>query len=97
MQAMQVMSALSQVTRWRVYEQLVAKLPDGMAAGEIAKAVRMTPNGMSAHFAILTAAGLVSSEKTGRTVTYKAETEPVAGLAAFLGEALERGRSTRST
>ncbi|MGK2911529.1 MAG: ArsR/SmtB family transcription factor [Sphingobium sp.] len=91
------MSALSQATRWRVYQQLVDKLPDGMSAGEIAKAVEMSPNGMSPHFAILAAAGLVSFEKVGRTVTYRAETEPVAELSAFLANAVERGRATRSS
>ncbi len=95
MQAMRIMSALSQATRWKVYQQLVQKLPEGMSAGDIAKAVSMSPNGMTPHFAILTAAGLVSSEKVGRTVTYKAETEPVAELSGFLAAAVERGRALR--
>ncbi len=93
MQAMQIMSALSQTTRWRVYQHLVERLPEGMTAGEIARAVNMSPNGMTPHFAILSAAGLVSSEKIGRTITYRAETEPVADLSVFLSDAVERGRA----
>jgi DNA-binding transcriptional ArsR family regulator len=97
MKAMKMMSALSQATRWKVYQHLVDKLPGGMSAGDIAKAVGLSPNGMTPHFAILTAAGLVSSQKVGRTVTYRAETEPVAELSAFLTTAVERGRADRPT
>ncbi len=96
MEAMQVMSALAQATRLRVYQRLVDELPNGMAAGEIAKGVEMSPNGMTAHFTILSAAGLVSSEKVGRTVIYKAETQPVEELSEFLANAVERGKSARA-
>lgn len=92
MKAMRMMSALSQPTRWKVYQLLVEALPGGMAAGEIAESVGMSRNGMSPHFAILTAAGLLSSEKSGRTVTYRAETEPVEGLNDFLARAIEKRR-----
>ncbi len=95
MKAMQMMSALSQPTRWEVYRLLVGVLPHGMAASDIADAVGMSRTAMSPHFAILSAAGLLSSEKSGRTVTYRAETEPVEGLSDFLARAVEKGRSSR--
>lgn len=91
LEAMQVMSALAQSTRLRVYKRLIDRLPAGMTAGEIAKEVEMSPNGMTAHFTILSAAGLVSSQKIGRTVVYKAETRPVEELGGFLAEVIERG------
>jgi ArsR family transcriptional regulator len=92
MKAMQLMSALSQPTRWAVYKLLVAALPAGMAASDIADAVKMSRTAMSPHFAILTAAGLLLSEKTGRTVIYRATTTPVEELSEFLATAVERGR-----
>jgi DNA-binding transcriptional ArsR family regulator len=95
LEAMQVMSALAQTIRLKVYRHLVDELPNGMAAGEIAKAMDMSANGMSPHFAILSAAGLVSSEKIGRTVIYRAQTHPVEELSNFLAEAVERGRKAR--
>lgn len=95
MKAMQIMSALSQPTRLKVYELLVGLLPDGMAASDIADAVGMSRTAMSPHFAILSAAGLLISDKAGRTVTYRAETEPVEGLSEFLVCAVEKGRSAR--
>jgi ArsR family transcriptional regulator len=94
LEALQVMSALAQRTRLGVYELLVEALPDGLVAGDIAKTMDMSPNGMTAHFTILTAAGLISSEKVGRSVIYKAETKAVEELSEFLGNVILRGRTT---
>jgi DNA-binding transcriptional ArsR family regulator len=84
------MSALAQETRLRVYQILVEALPDGMPASEVAESVGMTRNGMSAHFAILTAAGLLTSEKIGRNVIYRAETFALRELTTFLSRAIDR-------
>lgn len=92
MKAMQVMSALSQPTRWEVYRLLIDQLPEGMAASDVADAVGMSRTAMSPHFAIMTAAGLLSAEKIGRTVVYRAETGPVEELSDFLVHAVRRGR-----
>lgn len=97
MHALQVMSALSQTSRFAAFRALVDALPDGMASSDIAAAIGTTPNTMSAHLAILERAGLVSSEKIGRSVIYKAQTSIVEGLSAFLVQACERGRSARAT
>lgn len=88
MKAMQVMSALSQPTRLRVFELLIAKLPDGMAAGEIAEASGAIPSAMSAHLAILSRAGLVKSKKVGRSVVYRADVAKARQLIEFLERAL---------
>ena len=50
---------------------------------------------MSNHFAILERAGLISSEKIGRSVVYTAETSTVEELSAFLASACERGKKAR--
>lgn len=90
MKAMQVMSALAQPTRLDVWRLLVERLPAGMPAGDIAKAVGLTKNGMSPHFVILAAAGLITSEKLGRSIIYKATTDVVEDLADFLAVACGR-------
>lgn len=95
MQAMQVMSALAQATRLDVFRLLVDTLPGGMASGDLAVATATSPNTMSAHLAILTRAGLVTSDKVGRTVVYRAETATVEELSGFLARACERGKSAR--
>lgn len=95
MHALQVMAALSQASRFAAYRILVEKLPDGMAAGDIADAIGTAANTMSAHLAILSRAGLVTSEKIGRTIVYRAETSTVEELSTFLSEACERGKQAR--
>jgi len=63
-----VFKALSDPTRRRVLE-LLRERP--MTAGELAKEFKVSKPTMSAHFAVLREAGLIESEKTGRTVTYR--------------------------
>ena len=82
--ARQIMSALSQETRFRIFETLVDAGAQGMAAGEISTAVKCAPNSVSAHMTILSAAGLVRSRKDGRSVIYRAIPRAVSDLAALL-------------
>lgn len=63
-----VFKALSDPTRRRVLE-LLRQQP--MAAGEIAGHFDVSKPTMSAHFAILREAGLVSSQKQGKSVVYQ--------------------------
>lgn len=84
MHAIQLMSALAQPTRLEVFTQLARARPDGLAAGELAKRVGTPANTMSVHLAILHRAGLISSEKTGRNVVFRAEPDAIRDLALFL-------------
>lgn len=96
MRALQIMSALAQGSRFAAFVALVEALPGGMASSDIAAAIQTTPNTMSAHLSILERAGLVSSEKVGRSVIYRAETDPVEGLSEFLVHACQRGRKAQA-
>ncbi len=49
---------------------LVAAGKEGMASGDVADAVGVPRNLMSSHLAILAGAGLIASEKSGRSVRY---------------------------
>ena len=82
--ARQIMSALSQDTRYRIFETLTAAGAQGMAAGEISTAVKCAANSVSAHMTILSAAGLVRSRKNGRSVIYRAMPKAVSDLASLL-------------
>lgn len=84
MKAIQVMSALAQPTRLEVFTQLAKARPDGLSSGDIAARTGTPATTMSAHLAILSRAGLVTSEKSGRHIIYKAEPEAVRDLALFL-------------
>jgi len=66
------LSALAQPTRLEVFRQLVKNEPEGLSAGEIARRLAVPHNTMSAHLGILERAGLVSSERQGRSIIYRA-------------------------
>src|SRR5277367_5126823 len=63
-----IFKALSDPTRWRVLE-LLKKRP--MNAGDLAEHFKVSKSAMSAHFAVLREAGLVVSEKHGKSVVYE--------------------------
>ena len=63
-----VFKALSDPTRRKVL-QLLRKGP--LSAGEIADHFRVSKPTMSAHFAVLREAGLIVSEKQGKSVVYE--------------------------
>ncbi|WP_417602948.1 ArsR/SmtB family transcription factor [Novosphingobium anseongense] len=68
----------------------IEALPGGLTAGEIAAALNASPNNMSAHYAILTRAGIVTTDKQRRTVIYSAVTEKVRELSEFLAQATNK-------
>ena len=84
--AIEALSALAQGSRLKVFRLLVRRGPDGMPAGEIARALKAPPNTMSAHLAILSRAGLVSARKQGRSVIYAVNLEGTRKLLAYLVE-----------
>jgi|SRR5580692_7261115 DNA-binding transcriptional ArsR family regulator len=63
-----VFKALSDPTRRRVLE-LLRQRP--MTAGELADCFGVSKPTMSAHFAVLREAGLVISEKLGKSIVYE--------------------------
>ncbi len=84
MKAIELMSALAQPTRLDVFAQLARARPDGLSAGSLAERLGTPANTMSAHLAILSRAGLISSTKAGRNIIYTAEPNAVRDLALFL-------------
>jgi DNA-binding transcriptional ArsR family regulator len=63
-----VFKALSDPTRRRVLELLRKR---SMSAGELADCFDVSKPTMSAHFAVLREAGLIVSEKQGKSVVYE--------------------------
>lgn len=66
------LSAMGHETRLRIIQALAGR-PEGMSSTDIAEHVEVMPTNTSSHLSILRAAGLVSSEKKGRVVTYRLE------------------------
>jgi ArsR family transcriptional regulator len=82
--AVDALSALAQTTRLAAFRLLVRHEPDGLPAGDIAEALETPPNTMSAHLAILARAGLVSGERRGRSIIYRADLDGFRALSLFL-------------
>jgi DNA-binding transcriptional ArsR family regulator len=80
------LSALALANRLEIFRMLVKTGPDGMAAGDIARAIDARPNTLSANLNVLSGAGLVRSQRRGRSIIYRADYERMRDLLAFLME-----------
>ncbi len=85
-EAAQGFAALAQETRLEAFRLLVGCGAEGLAAGEIARAVGVPQNTMSSHLAILVNARLLQSERRGRSVLYSVDTGGTQALLRFLLE-----------
>lgn len=82
--ALDAFAALSQPTRLDTFRLLVAREPDGVAAGELARLAGVPQNTMSAHLAILARAGLIKGERQSRSIIYRADLAQLRALVLFL-------------
>ena len=86
------LAALSQDTRLAVFRYLVTAGPEGVAAGEIAQALKVPAPTLSFHLKELEQASLVSSQRESRSIIYSANYDRMRALLAFLMEDCCRGR-----
>lgn len=80
------LAALAQPTRLAVYRLLVARGPEGVAAGEVATKLKVAPATLSFHFRALNHAGLIDSRQEGRFVYYAANFAAMNGMVEYLTE-----------
>ncbi len=83
-QAVAALSALALDTRLDIFRLLVRAEPAGLAAGEIARTLNVQPNTLSTHLAILSRAGLLQSERDGRSIIYRVQLDHLRTLILFL-------------
>ena len=91
--AVAALGALAHEARLDVFRLLVRAGPDGMAAGEIARATGAVLSTLSANLAVLARAGLITSHRDGRSIIYAAGYDQMRELLAFLMEDCCAGRS----
>jgi len=85
-EVVKALSALAQPTRLALYRLLVARGPEGMAAGEVAEKLKVSPATLSFHFKTLSHAGLVEGRQAGRFVYYAANFKVMNDMLAYLTE-----------
>jgi ArsR family transcriptional regulator, arsenate/arsenite/antimonite-responsive transcriptional repressor len=90
--AIKRLSALAQESRLEVFRLLVKAGRGGMAAGEIARLLQITPNTLSAQLNVLSNAGVVTSRREGRSIIYAAAYDAMGELLVYLTEDCCQGR-----
>lgn len=85
-QVVKALSALAQPTRLAVYRLLVERGPEGMAAGQVAEKLKVSPATLSFHFRTLSHAGLLESRQDGRFIYYAANFAAMNSMVAYLTE-----------
>src|SRR6478752_1254801 len=84
--AVAALAALAQDNRLDVFRLLVQAGPEGMPAGKVAAALKLSPNTLTFHFDRLRDAGLVNVRRDGRSMIYAAQFETMNTLLGFLTE-----------
>lgn len=90
--AIEGFAALAQETRLATFRLLVEAGPQGLPAGDVARALAVPHNTLSTHLAQLTRAGLVTSRRDGRQVIFAADFDGMRSLIAYLIEDCCQGR-----
>lgn len=80
------LAALAQDARLRVFRALVIAGPRGMTPGVIAEGAGIPPATLSFHLKELMNASLVSQERQGRNLIYRASFERMNALLGYLTE-----------
>jgi len=90
--AIEQLAALANGCRLEIFRRLVARYPQGMAAGEIGEALDCPASTLSFHLAHLTRAGLIEQRREGRSIIYSVSMDRIAGLMGFLVDDCCAGR-----
>ena len=80
------LAALAQEVRLRVFRALVVAGPAGLTPGDLAAELEVVPNTLSFHLKELSHAGLISQERQGRNLIYRAAFDTMNALLAYLTE-----------
>ena len=87
------LGALAHESRLAIFRALVVAGPEGLAAGDIAQQLGVSPSGLSFHLKDLSHAGLVDARQDGRFIFYSANFNAMSGLIGFLTENCCEGRT----
>lgn len=80
------LAALAQEARLRAFRALVVAGPEGLTPSVLAEQLGIAANTLSFHLKELTNAGLISQERQGRNLVYRASFEAMNSLLGYLTE-----------
>ena len=87
----QALAALAQPLRLQVFRALVVAGPQGLTPGAMSEGTGVPPNTLSFHLKELAHAGLVTQQRDGRFLIYRADFAQMNGLLGYLTENCCRG------
>lgn len=82
--AVQSLAALAHCMRLRVFRALVVAGAAGRVPGALAEQLDVAPTALSFHLKELSRAGLVTQERQGRNLVYRASFEAMTALLGYL-------------
>ncbi len=80
----EALAALAHETRIEVFRTLVQAGPAGLAAGAVGDALDIAPPTLSFHLKELKGAGLIASQRVGRSQIYRADYPAMRELLTYL-------------
>ena len=78
------LAALAQASRLEIFRALVQAGPEGLTPGVLSERLGVAANTLSFHLKELLNAGLVSQERNGRNLIYRAEYAQMNGVLSYL-------------
>ncbi len=89
--AVERLSALAQATRLKIFRLLVEAGRGGLPAGAVGQRLNLAPATLSFHLAQLSQAGLLTAERDGRSIIYRADYAVMDELIRYLTQNCCRG------
>jgi DNA-binding transcriptional ArsR family regulator len=87
------LAALAQDVRLRAFRALVVAGPGGLTPSALCEQLGVAPNALSFHLKELTHAQLVTQERQGRNLIYRASFDTMNALLAYLTENCCQGQA----
>ena len=87
------LAALSQVSRLEIFRALVVAGDAGLTPGVLAENLGVAPNTLSFHLKELVHADLVSQERVGRNLIYRAQYDHMNAVLAYLTQNCCQGQA----
>lgn len=85
-EALEALGALANEHRLALFRLLVARGPQGLAAGDLAERLDLAPSSLTFHIQALMRAGLIAQQRNGRQLIYSADFAAMNDLIGFLTE-----------
>lgn len=83
---LRALAALAQASRLRIFRSLVVAGPQGLTPGALVEALDVPATSLSFHLKELMHSDLVSQQRQGRNLIYRANFDRMNGLLGYLSE-----------